>query len=444
MKRKLKRLFEMQTETDHFLADPVNGFFVRVSSLFNEFLQLYREKKSEEDILVHLRKKTSGDEIKMLFNKMDTHSDSLFITEKKGERNNFIRPDYINTLTLNVTNDCNLECKYCFEKPNPEMRRNQRKEMRADVAIHALDLYLQQLPVKSGYVVFSGGEPLLNFRTIKKVVDYANNRSKVPVRFSMKTNGILITEEVASCIRDNDFMVQISLDGPAAVHDRYRVFADGKGSYEKVMRGIDRLISKNCREKFSLLGVLTHENSGKLRNSLAHLSNFQGGMCAINPVMADDEAAFALTDEDLVQYMDLILSGMGFQPDHIFQPGFIKKMIERLTPICGIGLWNVSVDFDGTVYPCYRLSGIEELRMGNIFENGMKLTVPQKIIDLYEDRKKRCNNCYANLFCHRGCYAQKYIDRSLDKCACNEKRIADIMFKRILSDPKITERFLQI
>ncbi|MGQ9778763.1 MAG: SPASM domain-containing protein [Bacillota bacterium] len=84
--------------------------------------------------------------------------------------------------------------------------------------------------------------------------------------------------------------------------------------------------------------------------------------------------------------------------------------------ICGIGLWHIAVDVDGTLYPCYRLSGIETYRMGHI-DQGLVAAPPAELINLYDwEDPGRCGACTRRILCSRGCYSERLLVPHTSAC----------------------------
>ncbi|MCC0056575.1 MAG: anaerobic sulfatase maturase [Rhodobiaceae bacterium] len=135
---------------------------------------------------------------------------------------------------------CNLDCKYCFYLSKETLYPESPSRMSDDV----LETYVRQLlAAQRGLpevsVSWQGGEPTLMgldfFRRAVAVVE----RYKAPgqrVQHTMQTNGVLLNDEWAAFLKEHDFLVGLSIDGPKAMHDAYRVAKGGQGTYEQVMR----------------------------------------------------------------------------------------------------------------------------------------------------------------------------------------------------------------
>jgi uncharacterized protein len=151
-------------------------------------------------------------------------------------------------IILNVTDQCNMRCKYCiFSGEYPCERTHSNQFMGFKIAKRAVDFYFSHSEgVKSHFIGFYGGEPLLNFDLIKEVAEYATKKKrKSSVHFNICTNGILLSQKIVDFLIQNDFFLSISLNGPKNIHDRYRVFKNGKGSFDILIHNLMRIKENN-------------------------------------------------------------------------------------------------------------------------------------------------------------------------------------------------------
>jgi len=109
---------------------------------------------------------------------------------------------------------------------------------------------------------FYGGEPLLNFRLIQSCVDYVHNffpQLEHRINFSLTTNLTVDNGDIINYLVDHGFSVLVSLDGPERVHDRYRRFQSGRGTFQHVMKNLRRMKARNAdhyKEKVGFSVVL--------------------------------------------------------------------------------------------------------------------------------------------------------------------------------------------
>ena len=149
-------------------------------------------------------------------------------------------PDY-HLLAKPAGAACNLDCKYCFFL-SKENLYGPRESPLMDEA--TLESYLRQLmessPGPQVEVSWQGGEPMLRgLAFYQRSVQLAEKYRKPHQRIlhTMQTNGTLINDEWAAFLKQNNYLVGLSVDGPRALHDAYRVDKQGKGSFDDVIRG---------------------------------------------------------------------------------------------------------------------------------------------------------------------------------------------------------------
>lgn len=153
---------------------------------------------------------------------------------------------YTSHLMLIVTEDCNLRCKYCvYSGVYDNQRTHSKKYMSKTVAKKAIDNYiahLEKIKSKNAMVqptiTFYGGEPLLGFETIKYALEYSNKKYNGLFKYSVTVNGTLLTKEVVDTLVKYDLLLVISLNGNKLEHDKYRIFSNGNGTHDIIMRNL--------------------------------------------------------------------------------------------------------------------------------------------------------------------------------------------------------------
>lgn len=149
-------------------------------------------------------------------------------------------------LTMTLTDQCNLRCRYCLHSSGRSwIRPHRNKALSEEDARKALNYFAARCadsPFPS--VSFYGGEPLLEFGLIRSLVTEARSCADWPkLRFVIDTNGTLLSEEIAEFVVSHEIHLQISLDGPAEIHDRYRRARSGAASHHAVLRGLGAVLS---------------------------------------------------------------------------------------------------------------------------------------------------------------------------------------------------------
>lgn len=175
---------------------------------------------------------------------------SMNIVTKAGEIN--VIP--IDLLILQVTEFCNLDCKYCY-LPNRSSTAAMTPEVLENAIEHAFSLSVQDKPFT---IVFHAGEPLLADKSLfLHAIDFARKfaSKSVHANFNVQTNGMFIDEEWCRIFQHGPIQVGVSIDGPQAINDANRIDRRGRGSFAKVKAGIDLLRANNIN--FHAISVLT-------------------------------------------------------------------------------------------------------------------------------------------------------------------------------------------
>ena len=143
----------------------------------------------------------------------------------------------IKAMCLNVAHDCNLRCSYCFASTGDF--GGERKLMTSETGKKAIDYLLKYSGDRHNLEMdFFGGEPLMAFDVVKEVVDYARSKEKEynkNFRFTITTNGMLLTDDKIDYINKEMYNVVLSLDGRKEVNDRMRFCVNGSGSYDIIL-----------------------------------------------------------------------------------------------------------------------------------------------------------------------------------------------------------------
>lgn len=142
---------------------------------------------------------------------------------------------------------CNLDCSYCFYLEKEQLYPPRERFRMPDEVLRAyVQRYIAAQPTPEVEFVWQGGEPLLMgldfFRlAVAYQREFADGKR---IRNTLQTNGTLIDESWAAFLREEDFMVGLSLDGPRQVHDLYRLDKRGRSSFDEVMRGLRLLLER--------------------------------------------------------------------------------------------------------------------------------------------------------------------------------------------------------
>ena len=157
----------------------------------------------------------------------------------------------VESITLQVTQQCNLKCNYCPYSGSYYNREHSNRHMSFETAKQAIDFYIaHSFDIPVAHIGFYGGEPLIEYDLIRKIVEYCREKCfGKKIMYFMTTNATLLTEEVIDFLMENEFNLSISLDGPRNYHDRNRHRIDDSGSFDIVMQNIERLYKRYPEKK---------------------------------------------------------------------------------------------------------------------------------------------------------------------------------------------------
>ncbi|NLK96623.1 thioether cross-link-forming SCIFF peptide maturase [Defluviitalea saccharophila] len=330
------------------------------------------------------------------------------------------RNPIVKALCLHIAHDCNLKCKYCFAGEGEY--RGHRSLMSAEVGKKAIDFLIQASGNRRNLEIdFFGGEPLMNFEVVKEIVDYARSieeKHNKNFRFTITTNGVLLDDDIQAYINEHMHNVVLSIDGRKEVHDRMRYTVNHKGSYDIVVPKFKKIADSRNQTNYYVRGTFTRENLDFAKDVL-HLADLGFKQVSVEPVVAPKEMSYALREEDLpmlyAQYEELARElvhrkkeGQGFNFFHFMIDLTQGPCVAKRLAGCGSGSEYLAVTPEGDLYPCHQFVGLEEFKMGTVFEGIQNLPMQKQFQACNVYAKDECKNCWAKFYCSGGCAANAY------------------------------------
>lgn len=358
----------------------------------------------------------------------------------------------IKSLCLHVAHDCNLRCKYCFASTGDF--GHGRKLLDEATGKKAIDFLLEHSQGRRNLELdFFGGEPLMNMDVVKSVVSYARSKEKEynkNFRFTITTNGVLLNDEITEYINGEMSNIVLSIDGRPEVNDRMRPAVNGKGSYEVILPKFKSLVQERGEGQYYVRGTFTKYNLD-FADDVIHLYEQGFDQISVEPVVTDPAKDYALTEQDLPQiyaeYERLAkyiierkkngesINFFHFMLDLDQGPCAIKRLRG-----CGCGNEYVAVTPDGDIYPCHQFVGMEEWKMGSVYDGNINTKMKDDFAKANVYSKRDCKDCWAKFYCSGGCNANnlQYAGdiRNSHKLACDleKKRLeCAIMIKAALA-----------
>ncbi len=325
------------------------------------------------------------------------------------------------TFMVNVSQTCNLRCAYCYTNEGSfdfkEVKKTKMSEEDARKLVHFM---VKQYP-KSKVCCFHfyGGEPLINFGAIRALVEETDKVEKEDrhFEFAITTNGTLLSKEVADFMDRYHFTVFFSIDGPAKVHDKFRIFADGNGSYDLVKKNLDYLLTK---KNVKLVGSSVIRSGWTLPEAEKFLTILGVDAFKAERTRVNECDPLALAPEEHDQYMqdldtlfDIYVDALrqNKKPlDYRLSPKILQLWTKtRRTHFCPAGERMFGITAEGEIYPCSLHSGRPQSYLGNVDQGPDTVKTEEFRKRISSDGQEVCQTCWNRNLCGGGCSAM--VDR---------------------------------
>lgn len=416
-------LYALEVPQQRHVLFRVDGVIVEISRVLFEFFSVHGELPVTERIALLEAEHGHDTTHDALGAAVELLRHQFLVGEPQPLTNPDPRKSQPGGILIMITQTCNLACTYCYAGGGTY--GGSTKFMSEPSALRAIELMLERAPGRKEFTVtFFGGEPLLNFRLVKRVVEHCEKLQEeraVKFKFSMTTNGTIITEEIIEFLKGRDFDVMISFDGEGGAANR--PFAAGGSSYEQVSKNLRRLAASGVR--FQMRATITRQMV--TRETISELAAFGrdiGREVIMSPASAtkneklQDTSALALTEDESERLMQLYrettdcnlnASSSEKQAPPAFDPN--RRMVQALMRgkargmgKCGACLSMAAASTDGKFYPCHRFVGMDGYAIGNLTD-GIDEDQVQSFFQRAEAANKpNCDVCFARQLCGGFCF----------------------------------------
>ena len=214
------------------------------------------------------------------------------------------RKTVVKALCLHIAHDCNLACQYCFAEEGEYHGR--RALMSYEVGKKALDFLVANSGNREHLEVdFFGGEPLLNWKVVKQLVEYGRSLEEAnhkKFRFTLTTNGVLLNDEIMEFCNHEMSNVVLSLDGRREINDKMRPFRNGSGSYDMIVPKFQKFAESRGQKNYYVRGTFTRNNLD-FADDVIHYADLGFQQMSMEPVVADPAEDYAIREEDIPQIL---------------------------------------------------------------------------------------------------------------------------------------------
>lgn len=319
------------------------------------------------------------------------------------------------TAIVKATQACNLGCTYCYVFDRTQC--NTMSEEVLETTVNQLGASVQ--PGGSLEIVWHGGEPsLVGVEFYRKAVIYENRiRDKIKLTNSFQTNAYRMTDELVGFLKEHDFSLGVSLDGPEFLHDRCRITKDGRPTFALVIASIRKL--KKAEIPFGAICVITKQNKKHIKE-IYDFFHAEQVPFKINPLIRAGAARQNLSYHYLTakEYAEVLseLFELWYQDETAnlrvaTVEDIIKSILTEKHTGCN-GSPNCQDNFlgigpTGDVYPCGRFEGRLPYRYGTLVDRPLaeilQCDLRRKLLQRNARHFNRCQNCRWLKICRAGC-----------------------------------------
>jgi len=308
---------------------------------------------------------------------------------------------------------CNYSCSYCYVEPHSKIKVMSSNT--AKIAISKISDYIGNS--RKINFIWHGGEPLIaGSDFFYEIINYSKESAEDNIEHCIQTNGSLLTDEFLLFCKRHQISVSLSFDGPEQIHDINRIGRDGTGTHGKTMLALEKIkkygLSPGC------VCVLHQQNINKIDELYNFFKDYQINF-RVNPVVRSGRASqnynsLAISPEEYGDAM-IKLFDLWFNDDNPVQ---VEPLHTIVGNIVSPYIWGcdyhgnclesiISINPDGSVYPCGRFAGLENFCLGNILTEDLGDMFEKELYNSLTKRDtttvKGCFKCEYKEICNTGC-----------------------------------------
>jgi uncharacterized protein len=343
---------------------------------------------------------------------------------------------------------CNIDCEYCFYLEKKSLYgEDENYRMSDEVLLNFIKSYIVAQPTPVVEFVWQGGEPtLMGLGFFRRVVElqrfFAGGKT---IANSLQTNGTLLNDDWCRFLKQHNFLVGISLDGPREIHDRYRRDPAGKGTFDRVMRGL-RLLQQH-KVEYNVMASVARETARRpldvyhffksegvefiqftpIVERLPDVADREQGLKLAPPALLDSvEPNAEVTPWSVIseEYGDFLIAiyeeWVRKDVGTVFIMNFewaINAWIGNPSPVCIHSRQcghSVVLEHNGDLFACDHYV-YPEYRLGNIVTDDLGRMVEKSLRSGFGVKKesalpKKCEKCEVLVACQGGCPKHRFLE----------------------------------
>lgn len=300
-------------------------------------------------------------------------------------------------IVLNLTDACNLRCKYCYFNGNGRTENMSDETMEKAIAFF-MNL-AQDFKDKRFNITFFGGEPTLRMDLMKKAVAFAKTfeREDFEVRFAVNTNGTLLSDEILDFFEDENFEIFLSIDGKKKTHDFNRVTIDGKGCFDQIEPFLPRLISLGAMSE----KVISPETAADTAEAVRYFIDLGFRRIVLSPSF---ESAWTRESFEVLKQEYKKLAQIYFKAQKRGKNLYISTIEDKIkiylaekdfkSTICNIANKVYAVGPSGKIFPCtHFVSTVDNHYVIGHVDSGFDKKKLMEVRNFLKHDKEECVDC---------------------------------------------------
>lgn len=364
--------------------------------------------------------------------------------------------DAPHALNLFFTGRCNLNCNYCFVE-----KEQQKNSTLSELSLRkSVDQFLA-IPGGKKLISFNGGEPLLEWRLLKKIYSYAFKKAKsldIFLDIVIVTNGTLLTQEIVDFFSEHGAILKISIDGDKQTHDAQRPFSgkSKKSTFELVMSNLENINWKGVSPSASM--VFTPDSISKLNENIKFLSNQGFASIELYPELYAKwtNGELNILKKQLKELeKNYVESFKKNKP--VFKNSLIDSVVNGVLVDKSKRCPNIQIDSSGNYYVCDKVMSLplekrSYYEIGNS-KNGIDFSKREKVLrdirkEIDNKSKLKCAKCGYQKYCF--CPLQTYFEERDNfkkrdmECFCKVSKLLIGTCIRIATKLEYDKRFVQL
>lgn len=330
------------------------------------------------------------------------------------------------SLTIILTDKCNLKCTYCYLKEMGSKRYIDPETLKSIIVW----FFKQAISIneKELNFVFFGGEPILAFPRIKEAVLLSKSLAKnlgINVTFVTISNGTLINNEVLDFFIEHEITLQLSIDGDSESHNEHRITKSHKGSHDYIqwLPVIPQYIANGLNLSANL--VYTAHTSYKLFHNFQYLNNLGFKSIRLRPVTGCfDQWNSSILKEQINHILEFWLTdkSLNLYPFSNYFANEKRSCSDQerdLEVVCNLADLQFTVDMNGDLFPCHRFRyhvDYQTFNFGNVVNNTIDTNKIKNFLSYRPRKDGGCSKCPFKYFCDVQCvYAFYEKNKNLTK-----------------------------